>query len=183
MSPIFLLSEPSTLVPLNFEARSWSGFCAAMKSADFMPEPVLGVVALGLSWLVALGLSWLIDGELLDGGLGDWASAVPIANALTAEISASFLSIVGLLCESIEEAKPSVPGAPLLPVRQLASGRPVPAEASTNCLWVRRNSGRTGRFRPDFNLGSAPQFCCRCSGGGAKAVPGPPFCLRRATIS
>src|SRR5215470_15536822 len=77
-----------------------------MKSADFMPLPVLGVVA-------ALGLSWLIDGELLDGGFGDWASAVPIANALTAEISASFLSIVGLLCESIEEAKPSVPwGSP-----------------------------------------------------------------------
>src|ERR1700680_3614618 len=30
------------------------------------------------------------------GGVGDWARALPIANALTAEINASFLSIGGL---------------------------------------------------------------------------------------
>src|SRR5262249_37103512 len=116
-----------------------------MKSADFMPLPVLGVVAaLGLSWLVAVGLSWLIDGELLDGGLGDWASAVPIANALTAEISASFLSIVGLLCESIEEAKPSVPwGSP--PAGETTRKRQARSGCGTDKLpLVRRNSGRTG---------------------------------------
>src|SRR5262245_16226765 len=110
-----------------------------MKSADFMlpfGELVLGVVA--------LGLSWLIDGELLDGGgFGDWASAVPIANALTAEISASFLSIVGLLCESIEEAKPSVPwGSP--PAGETTRKRQARSGCGTDKLpLVRRNSGRT----------------------------------------
>src|SRR5262245_19409901 len=99
-SPIFWLSEPSTSVPLNFEARNWSGFCDGMNSA-FMPplgvELVLCVVVvLGLSWLIDGDLScWLIDGWSVDvGGFGDWASAAPMANALTAEISASFLSIV-----------------------------------------------------------------------------------------
>src|SRR5512143_2149370 len=44
-SPIFLLSLPMTSVPLNFEARNWSGFCDVTKSA--LPDELDGAVAAG----------------------------------------------------------------------------------------------------------------------------------------
>src|SRR5262249_46590452 len=78
----FALRRPRHWVPLSFGGGTWSGLCAAMNCAA--PS------------FLSVG-----RGEPLGAGVvGDWASAVAIANALTAGINASFLSIDGLLCRS-----------------------------------------------------------------------------------
>src|SRR3989440_12906886 len=96
-SPTFWLSGPSTSVPLNFEASHWSGFCAAMNCTSLAFMSTFGVSTFGVSWVAAGGDAGL-------DGAGACASAVPSANALTAEINASLLSIAGLHGELFQEA-------------------------------------------------------------------------------
>src|SRR5215470_16809820 len=102
-----------------------------MNSA-FMPPPCIELPPV-LCVVVVLDLScWLIDGLSVDvDGFGDWASAVPIANALTAEINASFLSIVGLRLRIDSEGKAPRRGGWPPAGGQLASGRAVPARSWT----------------------------------------------------
>src|SRR5712691_1653440 len=103
-SPTFWLSGPSTSVPLNFEASHWSGFCDDTNCA----LPVVPVVGFMSAFgALAFGMSGISKGGAAGvdaGGDGARANAVPSANALTAEINASFLSIAGLLHQSFQEA-------------------------------------------------------------------------------
>src|SRR4051812_1174833 len=103
-SPIFLSSVPMTSVPLNFEARNWSGDClvtnlsaatapveagafAVVDALGVEVEEALGEVVLGEAFgvegvLVAAGGDD-VDGEVL-GAVEVCASALVNANVLTA---------------------------------------------------------------------------------------------------
>src|SRR4051812_5508237 len=107
-SPIFLSSVPMTSVPLNFEARNWSGDClvtnlsaatAPVEAGAFAAvldvlgvevDEALGEVVLGEAFgvegvLVAAGGDD-VDGEVL-GGVDVCASALVNANVLTAAMA------------------------------------------------------------------------------------------------
>src|SRR5436305_12201991 len=85
--------------------------------------PPLAEVLCVVSLVVEVALGDVVFGDVV---FGDCASAVTIANALTAEINASFLSIVCLL---VNYSGGTLGGAPL-PVRQLPTRTPVPGTFS-----------------------------------------------------
>src|SRR3954452_23796994 len=102
-SPIFLSSVPMTSVPLNFEARNWSGDClvtnlsaatAPVEAGAFAVVDALGVDVEALGEVV-LGEAFGVEGVLVAAGGGDvdgevlgavevCASALVNANVLTA---------------------------------------------------------------------------------------------------